>query len=1195
MTLKMIRKPLRLKDRNRKKVLSLVLCVAVMLSVMVLGAGAAFSDQDQIENTEAVNMCSALNIIGGYEDGSFHPERNIKRSEITKMICVALNGGKEPNVSTNAVPTFSDVRGTSAAWAEGYIESCVAQGIVSGVGGGRFAPDGNVTAAQLAKMLLVALGYKSENEGFTGNAWETNVNVRAAQKGLYAGLESMDTSAAVTRDQAAQMVWNALNAYEVEYKTTIITDENGQLQTQITVQDKVDATFGRITLLQDKYEAKTFTGTFNGNSDNLNLKDGQIQVYGSVSSSIVDSSANFTYDFDLSYIGEEVKVLFKDGVGGTTNVPDDKDDIYGVVVTGNTTVYNITKNDIQDVDGTADKIKFGDVKYDYVDGTANGIVTNYHTTAALNDSNLNSLMVQSGDTIKFVCNDSGKIVGAYVIESSMAKVTSVTDETVTLSTLGTINFEGNDVYDGIAKDDVVVYTRLYDNGSDLDDATFVVTKAEVVTGEITAYNTAVSGEWSVTIDGTEYKIDATGLVTSNTLVSDAVALPDADEIGTTVDAYLINGMVKTLDRVSDTELYYALVLDDNDVDTAGVSVGKVQLLLANGDEVIYEVDKDSEQQALSDLSEGDLVKYSLTGGTLLDIKDANNYRATNSKVNIATNGYIWNDETKVVAGVGVADTDCVLFVKINATDYKAYNIRDLRDITAPVGGKDVWYATNSAGRVVAAYVDLGARPSSASVSTLYGIVTAYKGVTKIGTDDYRTFSIWTGDASGEDTIVYIKDGTQTTLTKGALYSFDQSSDNCYLAADFTQLTANGTTVKDVAVKEYDESDNTLSFYNGVTDKGAYYEGSGLATLALHEDCKVVYVNADDVKAGANTGIVEFDSGTGYANAKIVVEDGLIVGIIVETSRKVNVNGTTDVAAAYVAPTGTASTDRTAIDAALLANGSAVVSGDVTLDGTALTNLTAGRTLIVNGDLTLGIAQSFAGNLIVNGDLNGDYGITVTGEGSLSVTGNVVSSTAGLTVTGTGATQTASVNIDGALAKLANVTYGDVTIGGAVTTVADITSGTVTFNGAVTTVNDISGGDVTFNSTVGTVDDITGGNVTFNGAITTFTKLSAGTVNLNSTMTINNSTTLTAGTVNIGTNGVLTLDNSSAAITGVNNLTLNGENGAKIAVTSTNATTVDADNKLYDGQATPAAVTSLAAAANYIWKTVNNVTGFILTP
>ena len=96
-----------------------MLCVAVMLSVMVMGAGAAFSDQDKIENTEAVNMCTALNIIGGYEDGSYHPERNIERSEITKMICVALNGGKEPNAehqrprsATCAAPTPLGQRST---------------------------------------------------------------------------------------------------------------------------------------------------------------------------------------------------------------------------------------------------------------------------------------------------------------------------------------------------------------------------------------------------------------------------------------------------------------------------------------------------------------------------------------------------------------------------------------------------------------------------------------------------------------------------------------------------------------------------------------------------------------------------------------------------------------------------------------------------------------------------------------------------------------------------------------------------------------------------------------------------------------------------------------------------------------------------------------------------------------------------
>ena len=53
---------------------------------------------------------------------------------------------------------------------------------MSGVGGGRFSPNGNVTGSQLAKMLLVCLGFDSDIEGYTGNAWDMNVNVRATQK-----------------------------------------------------------------------------------------------------------------------------------------------------------------------------------------------------------------------------------------------------------------------------------------------------------------------------------------------------------------------------------------------------------------------------------------------------------------------------------------------------------------------------------------------------------------------------------------------------------------------------------------------------------------------------------------------------------------------------------------------------------------------------------------------------------------------------------------------------------------------------------------------------------------------------------------------------------------------------------------------------------------------------------------------------
>ena len=1034
------------KELPGKKVLSLVLCVAVMLSVMVLGAGAAFSDQDKIENTEAVNMCSALNIIGGYEDGSFHPERNIKRSEITKMICVALNGGKEPNVSTNVVPTFNDVRGTSAEWAEGYIESCVAQGIVSGVGGGRFAPDGNVTGTQLAKMLLVSLGYNSDNEGFTGNAWETNVNVRAAQKGLYAGLESLDTSSAVTRDQAAQMVWNAMNAYEVEYKTTIVTDENGQLVTQITVQDKVDSFFGRITLMEDKYEAQILTGTFNGNYDTGDTaKEGYIDVAGN----------DFLYDFALSNIGEEVNVLWKDNrTEGTQGQLEEKDTVYGVYLTGGTTVYYTTKDAIQDVDQANNKIKFGDVKYDYVENSGS-IVTNYgQNVVNLTDNNLNALDVQSGDAIKFVCNDDGDIVSAYVTASNLYKVTSVTSSKVSLSTLGAIDIEGNDIYDGIAKDDVVVATQYYD--ADKNDATFVIEKAETVEGTITAYtnkNGNSATPTKVSIDGTEYKIEQDALQAN--LTDDSI-VDLTDHVGTTVVAYLVNGMVDALQETSDTAYNYALVLSADEYGTAGTKVGKVQLLLSDNTKVIYDVNKDSDVQA-DDLTEGDLVKYSLKAdGTLM--VDANNLIDANGADHV--DGYTanmnavveWNADTKVIGSSAVAAGNCVAFVKIandgDEDDYKAYNIRDLKTIDTETNANMYW-ATNTSGQVVATYIPLNAVPGGGSKNTTYGMVLEQLGATKLDDDYYTSYSIWTG----EETITVNIEGQKTdTLAEGAMYSFNRTSNDRYesYGAYFTLLDATtNANVKDVAVKEYDADDQILSYYNGVTkavDGTGTYEGAGLATKAVDDDVKIIYVDADAVAAGDDIGINEFDITTGYANAKIILDNDVIVAILVETSGDVNINGTDDIASAYLGDvTAGNQTVATQIAAALKANGSVIID-NATLDG----NLTVdkGQTLIVNGTL----------------DLNGK---TLTANGV--VVGNVVDF--GSTIEGSGTVTFESATINDSSTMIINMTGGSLTITGSVT--GDST-GTLDIKGSSSV---MVGGAVQANVTVSETANVTVGDVT----------------------------------------------------------------------------------------------------------------------
>ena len=86
---------LKTKTSPQKKVLSLVLCVAMLLSVMVMGTGAAsFTDQDEFSDNyaEAAEVLTGMGIIQGYDDGSFLPQRNINRAQVATMIYRAATG-----------------------------------------------------------------------------------------------------------------------------------------------------------------------------------------------------------------------------------------------------------------------------------------------------------------------------------------------------------------------------------------------------------------------------------------------------------------------------------------------------------------------------------------------------------------------------------------------------------------------------------------------------------------------------------------------------------------------------------------------------------------------------------------------------------------------------------------------------------------------------------------------------------------------------------------------------------------------------------------------------------------------------------------------------------------------------------------------------------------------------------------------
>ena len=195
-----------------KKLLALVLALVMTMSLVTI-SNAAFKDADKIDYDEAVEVMNAIGVLVGDEKGNFNAKENLTREQAAKIISYLLLGNKTAEALVGAAK-FTDVAATR--WSAGFVDYCASTGVVAGNGDGTFAPAGQLTGFQFAKMLLVALGYDAKIEGFTGTDWQINVSKVANQVGLFNGL-SISGTAVLTREQAAQMCLNTLKAPLVEY------------------------------------------------------------------------------------------------------------------------------------------------------------------------------------------------------------------------------------------------------------------------------------------------------------------------------------------------------------------------------------------------------------------------------------------------------------------------------------------------------------------------------------------------------------------------------------------------------------------------------------------------------------------------------------------------------------------------------------------------------------------------------------------------------------------------------------------------------------------------------------------------------------------------------------------------------------------------------------------------------------------
>ena len=204
-----------------KKFLSLVLALVMTMSLVTVSAGAKdFTDSSKINYDEAVAVMSAVKVIDGYTDGSFNPSATLTRGAAAKIICNLILGPTTAGALVADAAPYKDVP-TNHTFA-GYIAYCQKTGIISGYADGTFKPANSLTGYAFMKMLLGALGYKADVEGYTGPNWSINVAKQAINAGLNKGLKGdFNGVKAVNREEACLYAFNTLKATMVEYDTTI--------------------------------------------------------------------------------------------------------------------------------------------------------------------------------------------------------------------------------------------------------------------------------------------------------------------------------------------------------------------------------------------------------------------------------------------------------------------------------------------------------------------------------------------------------------------------------------------------------------------------------------------------------------------------------------------------------------------------------------------------------------------------------------------------------------------------------------------------------------------------------------------------------------------------------------------------------------------------------------------------------------
>uniref|UniRef100_UPI00307B1D8B S-layer homology domain-containing protein n=1 Tax=Flavonifractor sp. TaxID=2049025 RepID=UPI00307B1D8B len=496
--------------------------------------------------------------------------------------------------------------------AKGHINYCYTTGIIAGRGNGTFDPSATVTALEAAKMLLVAVGYDPAIEGFEGADWAINVSVRADEQGIFEGF-TKDLSAPLNRDDAALLIYNALdvemiqsyttNNYPIVYSDhrTILSDKYGVIKVEGVV------TANEWAILDDD----TDTALQEGKTRIYN-PDGILSTTGNTAVA-QDSSANvktqvFNVSTPVDMLGKAVTMYVKK----TTILADST--VYGAPVV----------SDVNTVIETGEKVTGGDSKDDdslaaLLKGT--GLATDkateyYHNyeEVAIDSADVDDIMNVKGAALTVIDNDNDGYVNYVIsVEKSLTHVSGVSSKNETTTLYG---LPGDDVIDNedivttatdLTKGDVVLVVQY--------GGRTYVEEPKTVTGEMELFNAKNKDDNKnyIKVGGEEYKQDGLEVLSNinkdnpvKFLISECDDKANGVQFDAQYDFFLDDfGNIVAFREVEGAPTQYALALDSAYSINGLTTTGQIKLLLADGTSKVYDVDMDATADRFEDLANSD--------------------------------------------------------------------------------------------------------------------------------------------------------------------------------------------------------------------------------------------------------------------------------------------------------------------------------------------------------------------------------------------------------------------------------------------------------------------------------------------------------------------------------------------------------------------------------------------------------------